>query len=72
MAKNVHSNASNDLRDDPAVKGIVCNSRDITERKNSELEVQKAMALYENALSNAPIGVALAHKNGICFWLMMR
>ena len=58
----------NDLRDDPAVKGVVCNSRDITERKESELEVKKAMALYENALSNAPIGVALAHKNGTCFW----
>lgn len=58
----------NDLRNDPAVGGIVCNSRDISERKTSELEVKKAMALYENALSNAPIGVALVHKNGQCFW----
>lgn len=59
----------NDLRKDEAVSGIVCNSRDITERKEAEQRALKAKALYENALENAPIGVALAHQNGECFFL---
>lgn len=58
----------NDLRDENAIGGIVCNSRDISERKLAEIEVEKAKALYENALSNAPIGVALVHQNGEVFF----
>jgi diguanylate cyclase (GGDEF)-like protein/PAS domain S-box-containing protein len=58
----------NDLRDDDAVNGIVCNSRDITERKQAEVNEMKAKALYEDALSNAPTGVALVYKDGTCFF----
>lgn len=59
----------NDLRHDDAVAGIVCNSRDISERKEADSRASKAKALYENALENAPIGVALVHQNGECFFL---
>jgi len=58
----------NDLRNDDAVQGIVCNSRDITERKTAESQIAKAKALYESALENAPIGVALVHQDGQCFF----
>ncbi len=58
----------NDLRNDDAVQGIVVNSRDITERKHAEVQAAKAKALYENALANAPIGVALVHQDGECFF----
>ncbi|MFN8016247.1 MAG: EAL domain-containing protein [Acidimicrobiia bacterium] len=58
----------NDLRNDPAIKGIVINARDITERKLAEAQVAKAKALYENALENAPVGVALVHKNNEIFF----
>ena len=58
----------NDLRNDDAVNGIVCNSRDISERKNAEAQIEKAKALYESALENAPIGVALVHQDGQCFF----
>jgi diguanylate cyclase (GGDEF)-like protein/PAS domain S-box-containing protein len=34
----------------------------------AQSDIAKAKALYENALSNAPIGVALVHKDGSCFF----
>lgn len=66
--KKIFESVINDLRKDEAVHGIVCNSRDVTERKQAEANEMKAKALYEDALSNAPTGVALVHQDGTCFF----
>jgi len=46
----------------------ISENRARTYAQKAERQVVKAKALYENALENAPIGVALVHKDGECFF----
>ncbi len=66
--KKIFECVVNDFRDDDAIKGIVCNSRDVTDRKKAEENELKARELYESALENTPTGVALAYQDGSCFY----
>ena len=46
----------NDQFDNPAVEGYVVNSRDITERKQREQELQELKSQYETLIENFPDG----------------
>lgn len=45
------------LLHDPAVAGIVINYRDVTERKNLELTLQKSESRFRNIFDNAAVGI---------------
>src|SRR5918994_624532 len=44
----------NNLLDDPAVRGVVINSRDVTERKEAERKLREAEQRYRNLIEQVP------------------
>ncbi|SMG39053.1 PAS domain S-box-containing protein [Marivirga sericea] len=54
----VHANLT-PIYEGDAVKGLVCHSTDITEKKKIELELQKQNDLVQNILKHIPMGVAV-------------
>src|ERR687897_591689 len=44
----------NNLLDDPAVRGVVVNSRDVTERKEAERKLREAEQRYRNLIEQVP------------------
>lgn len=60
----VHIEAiGNNLLDVQGIDGIVVNSRDITERKKAQEEVQKLKEFYENVLNEIPADVVVFDKH---------
>ena len=57
------------LLQDPAVKGVVANSRDVTERKEAEKALRESEERFRSAFEDSPIGVALVDLDGHRFRL---
>jgi diguanylate cyclase (GGDEF)-like protein/PAS domain S-box-containing protein len=55
------------LRDDPAVDGVVVSARDLTERRRAEAELREAQERFRSAFEYAPIGMALVALDGRIF-----
>lgn len=56
--------AATNLLDDPAVRGVVLNYRDITARRNAEEALQDREALYRATFDESPIGICHASLSG--------
>lgn len=50
--------------DDPAVRGIVVNSRDVTERTEAEASLHASNARFQSAFDESAIGIALVATDG--------
>jgi diguanylate cyclase (GGDEF)-like protein/PAS domain S-box-containing protein len=57
------------LLQDPAVMGVVANSRDVTERKEAEKALRESEERFRSAFEDSPIGVALVDLDGRRFRL---
>lgn len=55
----------NNRRDDSAVRGIIVNSRDITERKRAEDAIRASEARFRTLVEAAPVGACITDDNGI-------
>ncbi|CAN5911464.1 hypothetical protein BH23ACT11_BH23ACT11_17080 [soil metagenome] len=51
---------ANNLLDEPGIRGIVINSRDVTDRRRAEQEWREAETRFRIAFENTDIGMALA------------
>lgn len=49
---------------DPNVNGVVVNARDVTERFETEVALRDSEERFRSAFEHAPIGMALADRNG--------
>lgn len=56
---------ANNLLDDPAVKGIIVNSRDITERVNAETALHDSERLYRTIVETADEGIWMIDANAV-------
>ena len=54
----------NNLLDEPGIRGIVINSRDITERRRMEEERKESQARFRGAFENTNVGMALTSADG--------
>ena len=61
---HVHEAVGTNLLDNPAVKGFVMNSRDITERKRAEEQLQSSEHRFRN-LSQAAFEGIMIHEGGV-------
>ena len=52
------------LLDDPAVGGVVVNSRDVTERKRAEEDLRKTQEFITSILDNAPFPIYIVSEDG--------
>jgi nitrogen fixation negative regulator NifL len=52
------------LLDDPAVRGVVVNSRDITDRKRAEEVLRQSEVRFRGLFTDAPTGIVLASPDG--------
>lgn len=50
--------------DNPDIRGVVVNVRDITERKNMENELRKSEEAHRSFIDHAPIGIMIIHLDG--------
>ncbi len=50
--------------DDPSVRGVVVNSRDITERKHTEDSLRKSQQLYQLLMEQVPVGIIFTDAHG--------
>jgi diguanylate cyclase (GGDEF)-like protein/PAS domain S-box-containing protein len=55
------------LLDDPNVKGVVVNARDVTDRLQAEAARRESEDRFRSAFEHAPIGMALADRTGRIF-----
>jgi diguanylate cyclase (GGDEF)-like protein/PAS domain S-box-containing protein len=55
------------LLDDPAVQGLVISARDLTDRRQAEVELREAQERFRSAFEHAPIGMALMSIEGRLF-----
>ena len=55
---------ANNLVDDPSIKGIVINARDITERKKAETEILTSEAKYRSLVEDAGAGIVSVDTEG--------
>lgn len=55
---------ANNLLGNHVVRGVVINSRDVTDRKQAEEELRQAEERFRGAFENAPIGMALVSPGG--------
>jgi len=49
----------NNLLDNPAVRGIIVNSRDITARRQAESEIVLQKTRFQQLMENSPVGIAM-------------
>jgi PAS domain S-box-containing protein len=54
----------NNLLQEPTIMGIVVTSRDVTERKRTEVAMHKARDPFRSVFDNAPIGMAMVSLEG--------
>ena len=54
----------NNLLDDPAVRGVVVNSRDVTERKDAQAALDQLSRQHEMVLKSAGEGIFGLDRNG--------
>jgi diguanylate cyclase (GGDEF)-like protein/PAS domain S-box-containing protein len=55
---------ANNLLDDPAVRGILINARDVSERRQAQRRAARAKGQFEQAFERSPIGMALTTVEG--------
>ncbi|MFN7151066.1 MAG: PAS domain S-box protein [Microthrixaceae bacterium] len=55
---------ANNLLDDPAIRGILINARDVSERRQAQRREQRAQGRFEQAFQRSPIGMALTTIEG--------
>lgn len=57
------------LLDDPAIRGIVHNGRDITQRLAAEREEARALGTLRSLVSSSPLSISMLDRDGIVrFW----
>ncbi len=65
----VYEETARNLVDNPAIRGVVVNTRDVTERKAAEAALQEAHGRLQAIVDNAPVAIVTLDLNGnVTLW----